>query len=60
MTASYEISGSELAFEDRVLEMVAEIAHGLVHGPKPLVIANVVADEVGIAHGGLFCLYTIS
>jgi hypothetical protein len=59
MTAADKIGRGELAFEDRVLEMVAEVAHGFVNGPEPLVVADVVVDEVGITHIMLF-LYTTS
>jgi hypothetical protein len=33
-----------LAFKDGVLKMIAEVAHRLVDGLEPLVVANVVAD----------------
>ena len=50
VSAFREIDGSELTFEDGVLQVVPEITHGLVDFTKPLVVADVVADEVGGTH----------
>lgn len=49
--AAGQIDGGELALEDRVLQVVAKVPHGLVDLAEPLVIADVVADEVGVSHG---------
>lgn len=46
-----QIGGRELALEDGVLQMVAEIAHGLKDFAKAHLIANVIADEIGVPHG---------
>jgi hypothetical protein len=51
VAASGEIDRRELTLEDRVLQMVAEVAHGLKDLAQPLVIADIVADEEGIPHG---------
>jgi hypothetical protein len=40
----------ELTFEDAVLQMIAPIPHGLVNLAKSLIIANVVANEIGMSH----------
>ena len=37
--------------------MISKVAHGLVHGPKPLVVTDVVADQVGITHGDVLSLH---
>lgn len=49
-----EVDGSELAFKDRKLQVIAVVAHGPKNAPKPLVVAHVIANEVGVAHGGAF------
>jgi len=46
-----QVDGVELALEDGVLEMVAEIAHGLVDLAEAFVVADVVADEESVPHG---------
>jgi len=51
MPALGQIDRRELALEDRVLQVVAEIPHGLEDLAKPLVVADVVADKVGVSHG---------
>lgn len=51
MPALGEIDRGELALEDRVLQMVAEVAHGLEDLAEPLVVADVVADEKSVTHG---------
>ena len=48
--AADEVAGGELAFEDGVLEVVAVTAHGLEDLAEAVVVADVVADEVGLAH----------
>jgi hypothetical protein len=50
VAAADEIGRRELAFKDGILEMIAEIAHGLIHGAQPLVVTDVVANEIRIAH----------
>lgn len=45
-----ETRWSKLALEHRVLEMVSYIAESLEHAAEPLVVADVVADDVGRAH----------
>ena len=49
-TAACEVGRSELALEDRVLEVVAEPPHELEDLAKALIVADVVADEVRSAH----------
>ena len=51
MAAFGQIDRRELALEDRVLQMVAEIAHGLEDFAQPLIVADIVADEKSISHG---------
>jgi len=51
--AADEVAGSELAFEDGVLEVVAETAHEFEDFAEAAVVGDVVADEVGLAHFGL-------
>lgn len=46
-----EVDGRELALEDRVLQVVAEVAHGLIDPAEAFVVADVVADEIGVSHG---------
>lgn len=50
VAAARQIARSELAFEDRVLQMIAEPAHGLVDLGEAAVVADVVTDEKGVAH----------
>jgi hypothetical protein len=45
-----KIRRGELALEDGVLQMVAEAAHEPEDFAQALVIADVVANEIGIAH----------
>ncbi len=47
-----QVGRRELALEDRVLQVVAEIPHGLKDLTEPLVVGDVVADENRISHGG--------
>jgi len=51
MAAFGQIDGRELALEDGVLEVVAEIAHGLEDLAQSFIVANIVADEKRISHG---------
>jgi hypothetical protein len=48
--APNQIAGSELAFEHRILQVVAVAAHGLEDLAEAFVVADVVTDEVGLAH----------
>src|SRR5437764_11624403 len=48
--ATRQVHLRQLAFKDRILQMVAEIAHGVVNRAQPLFIANVVADKIRSAH----------
>jgi hypothetical protein len=48
--AADEVSGSELAFKDGVLEVVAETAHELEDFAEAAVVSDVVTDEIGLAH----------
>lgn len=50
VAAANQVSWRELALEDRILEMVAEVAHRFEDAPESLVIADVVAYEISIAH----------
>src|SRR5208337_928014 len=56
MPAFRKINRRELALEDRVLQVVAKITHGLEDLPQPLVVADVVADEVSVTHAGYVLL----
>jgi hypothetical protein len=49
--AADEVGGGELAFEDGVLEVVAETAHEFEDFAEAAVVGDVVADEIGLAHG---------
>lgn len=40
----------QLALENGVLQVVAIVAHNLNHLAKPLVIADVVTNEIGLSH----------
>jgi hypothetical protein len=51
MPTSGQIDRRELALEDRVLQMVAEVAHGLEDLAEAFVVADVVANEKSVAHG---------
>src|SRR5690606_12628148 len=51
-----DVDRRKLTFEDRVLQVVAEVPHGFKDLAKALVVANVVADEVGITHGQNPCV----
>jgi hypothetical protein len=48
--ASREIPLRELAFENRVLEMVAESTHRLEDLAQPAIVGDVVTDQVGLPH----------
>jgi molybdopterin-binding protein len=48
--AARQVRCRELALEDRVLQVVAEPAHGLVDLREPAVVADVVADQVRVPH----------
>jgi len=48
--AADEVAGRELALEDGVLEMVAVPAHGFEDFAETLVVADVVANEIGLSH----------
>jgi hypothetical protein len=50
MTATGNIDGVELALEDRVLQVVAEISHRFEDAPQSLRVANIVSYQVGISH----------
>jgi len=45
-----QVGRCELALEDRVLQVVAEIPHGLENLAKALVVGDVVADEDRVSH----------
>lgn len=48
--AAHQILSRELAFENRVLQMIPVVAHSLKDFAQALVIADVVADQIGVAH----------
>ena len=50
--AADEVGRGELAFEDGVLEMVAETAHESEDFAEAAVVGDVVTDEIGLAHVG--------
>jgi hypothetical protein len=49
-SAPRKVGGRQLALEDGKLQMVAEPAHRLEDLAQALVIADVVADQVGESH----------
>src|SRR5581483_8192259 len=48
--ATDQVCRRELAFEDRILQVIPETAHGLEHLLQAFLIADVVTDEIGSAH----------
>jgi len=44
--APNKVHRCELTFENRILQVIAEAAHHFVHPAKPLVVANVVANQI--------------
>lgn len=46
-----QVDRCELALEDRVLKVIAEIPHGLTDLAEAFIFANIVTDEIGISHG---------
>jgi hypothetical protein len=56
MLASHEVSLSELTLEDRILKMIAEVAHRLEYLSQALVFADVVANQVSIPHVALLLI----
>ncbi len=50
MSALGQIDWRELALEDRVLQVIAEVAHGPVDFAEAFVVADVVTDEKSVAH----------
>lgn len=46
-----KIDRIKLTLENRVLQMITKVPHGLEDLAKPPVIADVVGDEIGISHG---------
>ena len=48
---AHEVRWGKLALEHRVLEPVAEATHRLVDPTEAEVVRDVVADEIGVAHG---------
>jgi len=48
--AAGEIGGRQLAFEDRILQMIAEVPHRFVDPAEAFVVADVVANKIGISH----------
>src|ERR1017187_1916458 len=49
-TAPRQVRRRQLAFEDRILQMVPVPTHRLKDLAQTFVIANVVADQIGKAH----------
>ena len=49
-----QIPRRELALENRILKMIPKPAHGLEYLPQPLIVGNVVANQIGLSHGSLF------
>ena len=48
--APNQVGRGELALEYGILQMIAVTPHGLENLAQALVVADVVADEVGLAH----------
>lgn len=51
--AARQIHRRELALEDGILEVIAKVTHRLKDLAQALFVADVVADEIGLAH----CVY---
>jgi hypothetical protein len=51
MAAAGQVDPRKLAFKDRVLQVIAEVTHGFEDLAQPLVIGDVIADEIRVAHG---------
>ena len=49
-SAPRQVAARQLALEDRILEMIAEPAHGLKDSAEALVVGDVVADQIGGSH----------
>jgi hypothetical protein len=47
---AYQIGVAQLALEHGILQVIAPPAHLLKDLPEALIIADVVADKIGIAH----------
>lgn len=45
-----QVARSELALEHGVLQMIAVTPHSLKDLAKPLVVADVVTNQIGLAH----------
>jgi hypothetical protein len=45
-----KVARGELALEHGVLQMIAVTPHGLEDLAKPLVVANVVTNKIGLPH----------
>ncbi len=50
LAATHQIECRELVLKDRALKMVPKPAHQIEDFPQPLVIRNVVTDQIGAAH----------
>lgn len=50
MSTLCDIDGCKLTFKDRKLQVIAEVTHGLEDLSETLVVADVIANKVGIAH----------
>ena len=56
VAAPGQVGLRELAFEDRLLQMIAKPAHRLMDFGEALVVADVVTDEIGLPHE---CLHVL-
>lgn len=54
MSTARQVDECELALEYRVLQVVTPIAHRIEHFAQSLVVADVVTDEISVAHGSTF------
>jgi hypothetical protein len=48
-----QIDGIELAFEDGILQVIAPVSQGLKNFAKPFIVADVVGNQVDVAHDGM-------
>jgi len=49
--AANKVRLRELALEHRVLQVIAVAPHGFEDLAKPLIIRNVITDQIRLAHG---------
>ncbi len=58
-SASEQVGGGQLAFEDAVLEVITPIAKAAKHVAQSLGITDVVSNQIDSAHGELLFLFFV-